>query len=337
MSTRSIVAAATPQPYRREDATMRSLLCAVAVLLTVTASTYGGQPETRIVVERIGSWDNAGQTFPIAINNRGQVVGSATNAAGRQGAFVWSRRDGFRIILDNAFATDINDHGDVVGIWIRCAPTPNGQHCDTLGFIWSERERFRDLGQFTPQAVNDRGDMAGQCQSSVGCVMRDGVLTSIPTSGETSLLFGINNRGDAVGYFLPAEEDAPTVAVLWRADGSVNLLGPGIAMDINNRGAVAGERFENDSVIATVWTKRHVFTAPIVGGARLDGIDSRGDAVGRYTLGAFVWNFHDDVFVPFGDPSTVPLDVNDRGVIVSWSNGPTGTEMFLWRARHGNE
>jgi hypothetical protein len=203
-------------------------------------------------VEVIGSYGGFQMTIPVATNNAGQVVGvvSHRGAVAGYSVFLWSRRDGFRIIAEDAVAADINNRGDVVGSWLECIQhAGGGASCPYHGFIWNARTGFRDLGEFTPAAVNNSGDMAGTCVNHsfghiVPCAMHDGVLTvweceitKEPCGGRAT---GINARGDVVGTFYYSDYD--TEPVLWqRRGGKIHLGTGGIANDINDGGTIAGD------------------------------------------------------------------------------------------------
>ena len=182
---------------------MRTAISALSILFFFynTAHAQHGQHPAkppRIVAEAIGSLDNAGYTVARSINNRGQVVGYARNAAGDQVAFIWTRRQGFRQIADHSIAWDINDRGEVVGSTTICFD-PDEEECQTTGFIWSRHDGLRDLGSFIPFSINDRGDMAGYCDVSHvfhACVMQSNAVVAGP---ENVQLYAINNRGDAAG------------------------------------------------------------------------------------------------------------------------------------------
>lgn len=206
------------RPHTTKECPMRSTLCAWLALVSLATSSLADESSRKptITGERIGSLDNAGNTVPQAIDNRGQVVGGARNAAGIPVAFLWTRRDGFQQLAENAGATDINERGDVTGGRTFCFPVgEDEEHCEVSGFVWTKRDGVRDLANFVPFAINDHGDMAGFCDISGNfctCVIRDGGLSV----GEGSQLYGINRRGDAVGQSFETGD-----AILWRSDGSV--------------------------------------------------------------------------------------------------------------------
>jgi hypothetical protein len=133
--------------FRERGPAMRRIAVVVLVLVsTLGAAGYAENTRTpQFTVAFRGSLDNAGSTQPLAINNRGEVVGFAFGSDESAVAFFWSRRDGFRRIAPDAFALDINDRGDVVGTWGPCI-----DECPQFGFMWNERDGFRDLGASFP-------------------------------------------------------------------------------------------------------------------------------------------------------------------------------------------
>ena len=314
---------------------MRPPLCTFAVLLCVSTSAYAhdgnDQGRSRVVEERIGSLDNAGFTVAHSINNHDQVVGSAKNAAGVQVAFLWSRRSGFRTLAEHAAASDINNRGEVVGSTTICFDEDE-EICQTSGWVWTARHGLRDLGNFVPFSINDRGDMAGYCAFSHvfdACVMRGGALT---VGAADTQLYGINRRGDAVG----AEFGTPE-ALLWRDDGALVDLGTGVARAINNRGAIAGWRFDGVRSTATVWTRRGAASPALSGNSLALSIDTRGDLVGVNEHGAFFWNPKSGVLLNLGSQAanqfTSAEAINDKGRVVGYTNGPGGVQMIIWRVR----
>jgi probable HAF family extracellular repeat protein len=93
--------------------------------------------------------------FPTAINERGEVAGSAIGSSGYLAPAVWTPRDGLRIFGEGGFnsqAYDINDKGLLVAF-----DTTTGQ-----GFAWSRETGVLDIGTgVIPVSVNNRGQAVG--------------------------------------------------------------------------------------------------------------------------------------------------------------------------------
>lgn len=294
-----------------------------ACLLTSFTNAYAQDPPRvpRGQMEVIGSFSSRGWTVPMAINNRGVVVGFiASDTTSGFSAFTWTHDDGFRLLLDDAIALDINSRGDIVGERYGCTSYPWGYSCAPRGFLWNAQNGLVDLAGFTPAAINDRGEMAGIClgaQVPSACALYDGALTEwrcdLPECGSSAS--GINARGDVVGFRSTLDG---TEAMLFLRDGTQMSLGEGTAEDINDAGIIVGRIGRVSS--AAVWTGHGVFEN--VQHAAAWAVNARGEAVGvQFGDGpnaAFFWDATHDVFVyldPAGSGSEA-TDINDRGDIV---------------------
>ena len=115
---------------------------------------------------------------PMAINERGDVVGFAGDPADETGgvthAFLWTREGGMRLLdpgpADNSTATGINAQREVVGYFVA----GNGA---LHGFVWDARNGMRDLNdlkQDYPNVIalatdiNDAGEIVGRATDSTG-------------------------------------------------------------------------------------------------------------------------------------------------------------------------
>jgi len=144
-------------------------------------------------------------TKAAGINDAGQIVGSAWNTQGNQRA----------IIANNGSLTDL---GTLGGVWsqgnaINNSGQVTGEAQTSYGghaFITRNGEMV-DLGAFAwgvsrGWAINDIGQVAGT--SLINSIEKHAFITTVDDrmidiglSGYSSEAFGINNAGQAVGYF----------------------------------------------------------------------------------------------------------------------------------------
>ncbi len=193
------------------------------------------------------------------INQATQVVGVSGNFA-----FLWSRNQGFQQLdigpQGFAEALDINERGQVTGD--RDFDCPDL----AMGFIW-HRGMWEDLGTLcgpacstceagsTGRAVNNKGQIVGWSETAPfvspdasdwnqhGFLWEDGEMTDLGSLDGWSEAWGINERGQVVGY--TAGPGGPQ-ACMWE-NGAIqpqllgfDSFGWSIAVAINNVGTVVG-------------------------------------------------------------------------------------------------
>jgi uncharacterized membrane protein len=313
---------------------MRVISVGVVLVLATVAAVAGEQRMgPTIEIEDLGTFPDGALTIPVAINNRGEIVGSSVDSQGRNIAFLWTRRLGFEKLLANAAARDINNRGQVVGTTFECDPRGN---CLSSGFVWTRSNGIRVLPGFVPTAINDRGEMVGFCPGAVfdehrACALIDGSIFS-PSVGTLGFATGINARGMvAVNVDDRAYLWWPRKGTLVRleAEADVNVL----AFAINDRGMILAL----GSDFAALWTKRSGFVASVAG-AYATGLNNRGVVAGALRSHAMVWAAGRDII----DLATVEgeqsqaYDVNDRGQVVGIRTPPENsgeTRAVIWRVR----
>jgi probable HAF family extracellular repeat protein len=251
-----------------------------------------------------------------ALNELGQVAGTAETAAGVFHAFRWSRASGLvdlnRPGVGNSIGIDINNKGQVAGT-ARFTPPSNMSHA----FRWSPAGGMVDLGALGPTSE--------------------------------SLAYGINDAGTAVGWSDEASGPRLTQVTKWPAGGGgpipLNAFPSiaSIALDINNAGQiVGGAAFDtrlNDQ--AFLWTRegglQGLGTEPSYQ-SWADRISEKGLVIGQlYSTpsdrNGFIWS-RDSGLLTVGTPitdSSDTADVNNRGQVVGSLNG----RGYLWTRSGG--
>jgi hypothetical protein len=327
---------------------MRSITatCSLVVSAAMFAFAQPSGEQTTIQTQVIGSFNGYQWTIPTAVNNQGLIVGYAqpTGTTAGVDAFIWSDRAGFQRLATDAVATDVNARGDVTGYRYECSTFPGGAVCRPNGFIWNERSGFVELDDLIPNAINNKGDVAGQCpagQTLAACAIIDGVRTQWICEADDcgQIATAINARGEVVGYrATPGFEEA----MLFPRRGDPVSLGEQTAEDINDAGVVAGRA---PSPVwpsnATLWTPRGVIQAPSLSTTVASSVNSRGEAAGvRFGSGdgnaAFYWDGRSDVLVflaPLASYSEA-TDINDRGEIIGViSTANFRLQLVMWKVR----
>jgi probable HAF family extracellular repeat protein len=228
----------------------------------------------------------------------------------------------------------INDPGEAVGMSETSVLDPNGEDVCLFGthhicspFFWQNGTMVAlpTVGGINGQAsaINNSGQVAGYaengiadptCQSGTENFMEDlpvmwtnGNAQPLPTIDHDpdGVAFGINNRGQAVGY--SGTCIAVNHAVVWENDTATALPNLGnpfaVAYAINGHDQIVGQAVNSDgTALATIWQNH---TAAALGGGAL---------------------------LP-GDTSSFATSINDRGQVVgssfdsksNWSHG------LLWQ------
>jgi len=157
------------------------------------------------------------------INDRGEIVGTATTAAGDQHAFLWWQ--GRMVDLgtlggSESGAADINNRGQITGV----AQTARGiWHAFRWenGVMTDLAASDRTVGSWAA-AINERGDVVGGRTGEAGTrgmVWRGGRALELDTLGrETSQGGDINDSGLAVGLTSPGPFE-PSRATVWNTAG----------------------------------------------------------------------------------------------------------------------
>lgn len=303
-----------------------------------------------------------------AINERGQIVGSAETTTGETHAFLWESGKmtdlgtlpGFR----SSGAVDINERGQIVGEGTNYRP--DGSTVSYHAFLW-EDGRMRDLGTLGgrtsyPGDINDRGQVVGGAKTEKGkshaFLWQNGKMRDLGMAGE---LLSINNRGQITGTDWDLSR-----AFFWQngTKRELTLGGSSFAEAINEAGQVAGLSVtkKGDGTHAFLWQNgrmRDLGTLPGRRESSAEAINERGQVVGdsencRWESGdvvctatrAFLWQ--DGKMRNLGrlpvaagtpNPESKALAINERRQVVgtsTWTyDKPPGTayndRAFVWQ------
>jgi probable HAF family extracellular repeat protein len=289
-----------------------------------------------------------GGSRALAVNNAGQVVGSADTATGELRAFLWQDLNGNRV----------SDPGEMLNLGTHdgLASASEAFGVNALGWVvgWSyyrvdPSDPGSDGGQHAFLIVPDMSDsdgdgnpwFAADADGGNALMIDLGTLPTQPGAGNTdqSLAWGVNNAGDVVGsaYTIGANDSSnrahaflvrPENGQWYRnddADPSTNELM--IDLDTLAGGRESGARAVNNS-------------GQIAGGAR----DDRGN------LHAALWEVDSQGTITLSDlgrikrlDNTSASDVNDASQVIGYgtkagrnfsadpSNTVVEVEPFLWQ------
>jgi probable HAF family extracellular repeat protein len=271
-----------------------------------------------------------------AINNNGQVVGTARAADHQDHTVIW-RNGKITKDLGTAFTADsINDRGELAGqSWATGT---------THASIWRSG-KVTDLGSLRgglsyARGINNRGDVSGYDIAADGTnthavLWHDGKAVDLGSGVDGQTFgYGVNDNGDVVGgYYAPSA--GRTTAVVWR-HGTMTQLGvDGEAVAINNRGDIV----INTGGRVKLWRHGKVTDlGGLAGGPRgfyavATAINDRGDVSGSSDAAdgrhGVIW--HAGRVLDLGDGSNA-FDINNRGQAVgTWQTGVYGdVRAVLW-------
>jgi probable HAF family extracellular repeat protein len=188
-------------------------------------------------------------SYPMAMNDRGQVVGASAIAGGEAfRARLWENGSSRELAGLAPGATtaamDINESGHIVGI--------SADNAGRYHFVRWKDGRMDDLGSAdwtSPQSapwivINARGEIAGSVAGHGFFWREDGAMVPLPSSGGSVEIAELNARGEVVGTIFRGSEQR---AFVWSQERGLVDLGTGPydfpaawVVDINDRGDVLG-------------------------------------------------------------------------------------------------
>ena len=194
------------------------------------------------------------ETLPYDINERGEIVGRFFDGTSEQ-AFMRDRAGRFTTIripgARAAWASGINNRGQVVGIYSENTPNVKDPNAKQHGFLWEHgtvtRIDFPGAVSTGVFGINDRGHLVGGYVDDTGhgFVWRKGRFRTIdPPAAVTASAYAINNRGQVVGVYADDPTSEKTHGFLLDDGGYTALDAPGVPATvpsgINNRGQISG-------------------------------------------------------------------------------------------------
>jgi len=247
------------------------------------------------------------------INDAGQVVGYATNAAGAQRAFLWQNgamSDLGTIGGSASVANALNNVGQVVG-YSRIS----SGNFTTEAFLWQNGVMTNlGVGTATPNEINDSGQVVGTRNStSHGFIWQNGVVTDIGDfGGGGSTANDINNNGLVVGAALTSQS-GPVIGPLYHAylwqNGVMTDVGvlPGMeesgASAINSSGQIVGSSDTLDPETYEVTSKSFLYSGGVMTALPVPSTESyagdindSGQVVGTMRAGGGSSNYHAYVY-----------------------------------------
>jgi probable HAF family extracellular repeat protein len=267
-----------------------------------------------------------------AVNDHGEVAGTS---AGR--AFVW--RHGTVVELGTlggtfSAATDINNHGDVVG---GSDVAGGGQHA----VLW-RAGRTVDLGTLGGDysyayAVNDAGEVVGVSTLEPGNFLvhafswRDGAMTDLGVLSYDARAYDVNNRGQVVGDSML--DGVSGIAVIWQGGTVTPLLTrPAQPVAVNDLGQVAGSFWGNSPFLLDRGKVTELGRLSATAFTEPADLNNRGEVVGFSGVDAFLWKAGRMTALPRPDADFASAKaVNNRGQVAGYTV-TSASDGFRYRA-----
>jgi hypothetical protein len=281
---------------------IRSLVVLLAALCPFAVGTPAARPAVGATAHDLGAMN--GSLDALAMNDRGLIAAWG----GSDGTFVLDTRSGASVTLPYFEPRAVNNRGQVVGVFD--APISAG---GVQGTSWSERDGLQRMPDFVPSAINDHGEMAGNCmlgpdQWGPPCVAVTGQngqrtlqVIDVGAGAVEARAHDINDHGEVVGTISYAT--GLTRGFRWSARDGFLLLEPAsptessAALAINNRGVVAGQTSDETTSIATKWTWSGDIAEQLTPGSTAIDINDHGTTVVT-TLAPATGVFESKVWVP---------------------------------------
>jgi probable HAF family extracellular repeat protein len=299
----------------------------------------------------LGTLDGGPNSYPNAINDLGDVVGSSQLRASRYShAFWWhdGKMSDLGVLSDSfpvSYAYDINNRGQIVG---SSAAEGGGFHA----VLWSDGQMI-DLGTLgggssNATAVNDFGQIVGDSETDTGewhaFRWQKGVMTDLGPEVDPAIRPSTNLRGQVAGG---SSVDGELHAFRWQSRGGrLDLGSPGgfsYATAMDDWGRVVGfTRIESGWGHAFLWCNGTMTDLGILSGgpgySSATGINDLGQIVGnsdsRPTGGEshpFLWQYGvlTDLTTRGVSADTFLYGINLRGQLIGSRVGPNGDRQAV--------
>ncbi|MGA5302775.1 hypothetical protein ACPCHT_22790 [Nucisporomicrobium flavum] len=331
---------------------------AAAVLATAATPAVAGTPAT--AANPAGPPVKNGRLVPLrglpggddwaqGMNERGDVIGGSSDAAGNRLPVVWwhGRLTPTVLFVKPASPTTISDNGYIAGYLHR-----TGQL-----FVWRNgAARFLRppaATELEPRGVNDRGQVVGTANYDNGnrraFLWERGHYRLLPVpGGMNSAVVGINNRGQIIGVVSRRGTTAEQ-AVLWQRGRMIRLGTLGGATSrpvaINDRGQVIGNsavRHSSAEHPFRWWHGRmtHLLAHTKATGGRVSALSDTGLMTGNADVGSgearpVIWRNGRMRVLDVPGYLAIAEAINDRGDVagLTWARFDHGAVPFRWR--HG--
>jgi probable HAF family extracellular repeat protein len=278
-----------------------------------------------------------------AINERGQVAGTSTTAAGYSRAFLWEdgrvRDLGVLPGDTNSGVVAINDRGQVVGTSWTYATTGAGHPFPGHAFLW-ENGRMRDLGVLPgsdasePVGINRYGQITGTTTYDLGpwraVIWQGGKMKGLGTlpGANDSQAAAINDAGQIAG-------SSGGSAFVWQ-NGRMRELGnlPGYSAQwvngINDLGQIVGSaRSPAQNALPVLWQKGEMRLFRLSTLWEPLAINDRGQVVLNFDNEWILWQGGSVRHRGIGEAKAlnehgqVAIEDSDKTVPLIWQNGKT--------------
>lgn len=261
---------------------------------------------THPLADSVETWEGT------ALNNTGDIGGTARTVDGGSFAFVWNEATGFRDLSGIASATEVTAMNELGQVVVRnYGPSDLGS-----ALLWSPTGELvpiidnsgthPDPGYITAYGMNDLGQVVGRVlyEAETAGFFWDGSEFSVLHGLEGwvaprhAVAYDVNNHGEVVGWVKP-QEGQPACAYSWsRSD-----FGEWVSQELVGDVSAGIARRVNDS-------------GDIVGTCPSTNPDSINPSLCRWT---------DEGFEELGgfNAGTIPRSINESGTIVGLTNSAT--------------